>query len=143
MPESSRWVELTKTVGEINARLIAGDLESEEIRTHIEMAPSSWFYGAEDPNRLVTIYVLSEDLPRAESLLERASAEDAGEVAVDPVEDDVEGYDEAEPAEPDYPIFAEQGSGLRSRPLRWALAAVIVGALVFGFLRGTVFDIFS
>jgi len=142
MPESSRWVELTKTVGEISARLIAGDLENEEIRTHIEMAPSSWFYGAEDPNRLVTIYVLPEDLPRAESLLEQASAEGADEIAMDLVEEDVEGYDEAE-AEAAYPIFAEEGSGLRSRPLRWALAAVIVGALVFGFLRGTVFDIFS
>lgn len=139
-PGSPRWVELTRTVGEINARLVAGDLENEDIRTHIELEGSAWFYVAEDPNQLATIYVLEPDLERAKDVLKEA--EEGGSGVSD--DDLVPDYDDDVAAmSPSYPILGDQDTGLRSRPLRWAIAAVIVGALVFGFLRGTVFDIFS
>lgn len=140
MPEGPRWVELTRAVGEINTRLIAGDLENEEIRTHIEMEGSAWFYAAEDPNRIGTIYVLEQDLARAERILEEASAETpAGledEVDYDDYDDDAETG-----PEPGYPILAAGEGGLRWRPLRWAIAAVVVGALLFGFLEGSLRDL--
>ena len=40
--------------------MIAGDLENEEIRTHIEMEGSAWLYAGEDPNRMATIYDVME-----------------------------------------------------------------------------------
>lgn len=135
MQDRPQWVELTRTVGEINARLIAGDLENEEIRTHIELEGSAWFYAAEDPNRIATIYVLAHDLDRAEAVLEEASSGDAA------ITD--EEIDPDEPAIPasSYAIVAEQDHGLRSRPLRWAIAAAVVGALLFGFLEGSFRDL--
>ena len=135
MPEPE-WVELTKTVGEINGRLIAGELENEGIRVHMEMEAAAWFYGTEDPNRLVTIFVLSEDLGRAERLVgEGAALDDA--VEYEPSENDYA----AEASHPD--VYADRERGLRGRPLRWLLAALIGGALIFSLLQGTPFDPFN
>lgn len=145
MPEGPRWVELTRAVGEINARLIAGDLENEEIRTHIELEGSAWLYAGEDPNRMATIYVLEGDVDRARQVLaEAAAGEFAGGEEVlaresdHPDEDFEEGYEDR--ATSDYPILAEGETGFRSRPLRWLIAALVAGALVFGLLRETSLD---
>ena len=142
MAQGPRWVELTRAVGEINARLIAGDLENEGIRTHIELEGSAWLYAGEDPNRMATIYVLEEDLQKAESVLEQASA---GETAdgVEATDFDSEEHDEfvdVSGSSTSYPILAQQDSGLRSRPLRWLIAAVILGALLFSLLQETSLD---
>ncbi len=121
-------------MGEINARLIAGDLENEGIRTHIELEGSAWFYAAEDPNRMATIYVLAHDVDRAGSVLEEASSGNA-EIL------DEDYHEVADVPEPSYEVVAEQDRGLRSRPLRWAIAAAVVGALLFGFLEGSFRDL--
>lgn len=142
MAEGPRWVELTRAVGEINARLIAGDLENEEIRTHIELEGSAWLYAGEDPNRMATIYVLEEDLEKAETVLEQASTGETAEGVDAPdfdMEDDDQPVDVSETSA-GYPILAQQDSGLRSRPLRWLIAAVILGALIFSLLRETSLD---
>lgn len=128
------WIELTKVVGEINGRLIAGELENDGIRAHMEMAPAAWFYGAEDPNRLVTIYVLSEDLERAERLLGEGPAEE------EPAETGAPGGPAPAGFDPDLVIAARE-SGLRARPLRWLLAAVVGAALLLVFLKGNVLDL--
>lgn len=122
-------------MGEINARLIAGDLENEGIRTHIELEGSAWFYLADDPNQLAMIYVLAHDLDRAEAVLEEVSAGDAaiGHADIDPDMTTTTGASDD--------IVAEQERGLRWRPLRWAIAAVIVGALMYGFLEGSLREI--
>ena len=142
MAEGPRWVELTRAVGEINARLIAGDLENEGIRTHIELEGSAWLYAGEDPNRMATIYVLEEDLDRSQSVLDQAST---GETAVGVDASDFETEEDDQFADvpgtsADYPILAQQDSGLRSRPLRWLIAAVILGALLFSLLQETSLD---
>lgn len=145
MAEGPRWVELTRAVGEINARLIAGDLENEEIRTHIELEGSAWLYAGEDPNRMATIYVLEEDVERARQVLEEAAAGQAD--GTGDLESDVEAGDGgfADPTgafdEPGYEIVAEQDRGLRSRPLRWLIAAVILGAIVFTLLQDSSLDL--
>ncbi|HJR46468.1 MAG TPA: DUF2007 domain-containing protein [Actinomycetota bacterium] len=127
MAPDPEWIELTKTVGEINARLLAGELETEGIRVHLEMASAVWLYGAEDPNKLVTIYVQDEDLERAERLLAEAEAgraEPAYEV-------ETAGILEFEP-EPG--VYADRERGLRNRALRWIVAAVVAAALLYGLL---------
>lgn len=143
MPEGPRWVELTRAVGEINARLIAGDLENEEIRTHIELEGSAWLYAGEDPNRMATIYVLEEDLDKAERVLEEAgSGATAGDVDSPDLDEDEDeaGAEDVHESSADYPILAERDSGLRSRPLRWLIAALILGALLFSLLQETSLD---
>ena len=130
------WIELTKVVGEINARLVAGELENEGIRVHLEMEPAAWFYGAEDPNRLASVYVLAADLERAERLVGEGSALDDA-IEYEPSESDYE----TEPNHPD--VYADRERGLRGRPLRWLLAALIGGALIFSLLQGTIFDPFN
>lgn len=141
MTDGPQWVELTRTVGEINARLIAGDLENEEIRTHIELEGSAWFYAAEDPNRLATIYVLAPDLQRAEAVLQEASegSTEVAEADEDLGYEDEPGFDDADVGATGSapPILAKQDSGLRSRSLRWVIAAVVLGALLFGFMEGS------
>ena len=128
------WIELTKVVGEINGRLVAGELENEGIRVYMEMAAAAWFYGAEDPNRLVTIYVLAEDLERAERLLDETQATaPGGEV-------DELGEPAAPSFDPDV-VIADEDRGLRARPLRWLLAVVVGGALLFGFFKGNILDV--
>ena len=140
MPEGPRWVELTRAVGEINARLIAGDLENEEIRTHIELEGSAWLYAGEDPNRMATIYVLEEDLEKAERVLEEASTgATAGDVDSPDLEDEA-GAEDVQEFSADYPILAERDGGLRSRPLRWLIAALVLGALLFSLLQETSLD---
>ena len=142
MAEGPRWVELTRAVGEINARLIAGDLENEGIRTHIELEGSAWLYAGEDPNRMATIYVLEEELEKAEGVLEEASSgATAADVGTPDFDDEGQGDNMGvQEASADYPIFAQQDTGLRSRPLRWLIAAVILGALLFGLLQETSLD---
>lgn len=141
MTDGPRWVELTRAVGEINARLIAGDLENEEIRTHIELEGSSWLYAGEDPNRMATIYVLDEDLERAERVLEEASSgATAGDVDASDIDEGGDRASGEEGISAGYPILAEQDTGLRSRPLRWLIGAVILGVLVFALLRDSSLD---
>lgn len=125
MSKGPEWVELTKAVGEINGRLIAGELENEDIRVHIEMAAAAWLYGAEDPNKLVTIYVQEEDLERAERLLAGTEGGGNAEPAYDAMPDGDEYAGEVD-------VLADRERGLRNRPLRWIVAALVIGALLSG-----------
>ncbi len=109
-----RWVELTKTNGEIDAQLVAGGLEAEGIRTHLEKAPGVWRYGASDPFALVTIYVPDDQLVNARALIS------------DPSADHFE-FDQPEPP-PEAPELPDPF--LRSRPLRWWIAALGGGARI-------------
>lgn len=124
LPASPEWVELTKTNGEIDARLVAGNLESEGIETHLEKAPGVWRYGASDPFALVTVYVHEDDVERAERLL-RESSPEAYEF------DKSESHDDVELVDP----------FIRSRPLRWWIAAFIAGGLILALMRSTVSEV--
>jgi len=122
--QAPEWVELTKANGEIDAQLIAGGLESEGIGTHLEKDPGVWRYGASDPFALVSIYVRPDQLSDAQKLLKESNAqsyefEDAGSVEVGELPDPL----------------------IRSRPLRWWLAAFIAGGLILALVRAAVPDV--
>lgn len=124
MSVAPEWIELTKANGEIDAQLIAGGLESEGIATHLEKDPGVWRYGASDPFALVTIYVHLDRLAQARQLLNEAPTESYEF-------DEVEELEAAELSD----LF------IRSRPLRWWVAAFIAGGLVLALLRSSLTDV--
>lgn len=121
MSAAPEWVELTKANGDIEAHLIAGDLESEGIDTHLEKHPGVWRYGASDPFELISIYVRPTHLPQAQKLLGEA----------DPASYDFEETDS--PAEEELP-----DPFIRSRSLRWWLASFVAGGLILAMLRSAI-----
>lgn len=121
MSAGPEWVELTKANGEIDAHLIAGGLESEGIETHLEKHPGVWRYGASDPFALVSIYVRPVHLGKAQKLL--------GEV-------DPESYEFEETGTPPQVELADPF--IRSRPLRWWLAAFVAAGLILALVRSAI-----
>ena len=121
MSAAPEWVELTKANGDIEAHLIAGDLESEGIDTHLEKHPGVWRYGASDPFELISIYVRPVQLPQAQKLLSEAAAESYA----------FEETDSSPQTELPDPF-------IRSRPLRWWLAAFVAGGLILAMLRSSI-----
>lgn len=121
MAIAPEWVELTKANGDIEAHLIAGGLESEGIDTHLEKHPGVWRYGASDPFELISIYVRPAQLPQAQKLLGEAAAES---------------YDFEETESPSQAELPDPF--IRSRPLRWWLAAFVAGGLILAMLRSAI-----
>jgi hypothetical protein len=122
--QAPEWVELTKANGEIDAQLIAGGLASEGLETYLQKDPGVWRYGASDPFALVSIYVRPDRLGQAQKLLEESNAQSYE-------------FEEAGPVE-----FSEFPDPLiRSRPLRWWLAAFVAGGLILALIRSAVPDV--
>ena len=126
MAAPSEWVELTKVNGEIDAQLVAGGLDNEGIETHLEKDPGVWRYGASDPFALVTLYVHRDRLEDARHLLEETRSE---------LYEFDQDFGPPDPVELPDPF-------IRSRPLRWWLAAIVAGGLVIAMLRATLSEAF-
>lgn len=118
------WVELTKVNGEIDAQLVAGSLENEGIPTRLQKSSGEWRYGAADAFVLVAVYVPDDRVQEASDLLQHPSIE-AG-----PGGGGIEASDD-----PTADPF------VRSRSLRWWIAALILVGLLLAFVQSDVMEL--